>query len=547
MHEGSERSQVGIREAVKVEGGRHLLATAFARLNGGARTLCVTVVGALELVPSASMRWRRSASPTIEEGIAASARVTLHASGRCIFDSIVDSAPREPIRGDAWITVHAAQDSVQSQLPELRCTLLVADQEHALPIRGLRIDHEEQSCTVLWRAEIGIGAAVRAISVDVAPPPPSPRSGTAAVSREDVLRLAAKMPPTPFAPQARSLGSGTHDVPRDALARPSTPFTRSPTPEPPSIEPLALACEGMDAAWRDFEIRRVEGDEAMSRMYRYRIEARHRAGAIDPRALLGRRAALRIASGAGARHVHGIVISAASVLAQPDAVTLTLAPAAVRCAYRTHERLVSFHDMRSAVAEILGADPHLAPLEETLGGAVSPLRFVPPRERYHCRVGDETCWGSAELRTRAQGEDDLGFLSRLLEEAGLRFWVENDPLRHVVVVGDAKSRHFEIASGVSLSEVQICASLDEQMVEMMDAQLYGEALNASASWRMSGSAVEVNAETSNRELAVGLSFTAAELGPTPHVVTQMSVRADCEDGRVHYLARIRCAPTDPQR
>lgn len=187
------------------------------------------------------------------------------------------------------------------------------------------------------------------------------------------------------------------------------------------------------------------GRETISALYRYTLVvcAREPAQPVDPDDIVGQRATLRIFTHTVplVRYVHGVVTEAEELGQAPYGMLyqLTLEPPLVRAAHRTRSRIFLEKTTRQILEATLLGEPLMTAGEvpfdtgETLDGP-----FVPAAEKFTFRVVDPR--RITDVATRPYcvqyNESDLGFLSRLLEEEGLRFHFENSESACLLVLSD---------------------------------------------------------------------------------------------------------------
>jgi len=187
------------------------------------------------------------------------------------------------------------------------------------------------------------------------------------------------------------------------------------------------------------------GREAISALYRYTLVlyARDPAAAVDPDDIVGQRATLRIFTQTEPliRYVHGVITEAEEIggAQQGMLYQITLEPPLVRMAHRTRSRIFLEKTTREILEAVFLGEPLMtsadAPFES---GDSLDAPFVPAAEQFAFRVLDPR--RITDVTTRpycAQyNESDFAFLSRILEEEGLRFHFENSESTCLLVLSD---------------------------------------------------------------------------------------------------------------
>ncbi len=185
-------------------------------------------------------------------------------------------------------------------------------------------------------------------------------------------------------------------------------------------------------AWRGapWHVRRVELTEALSELYRLRLDlvVDDLDGAVDP--LLGAGCELTIGRGAGARSVCGLVLELddLGVVGGRRLVRLHVGPALALLAQRVNTRAWQDRSAPEVLQAVLseGLSPYRRALRLDLGAVDYPRR--------------EYC---TQFR-----ESDLDFAARLMEEEGISYFFEHEGGVEVVVLVDNNAR-FPTLSGLS--------------------------------------------------------------------------------------------------
>ncbi|HVK66878.1 MAG TPA: type VI secretion system tip protein TssI/VgrG [Polyangium sp.] len=213
----------------------------------------------------------------------------------------------------------------------------------------------------------------------------------------------------------------------------------------PSFD-YTFACEEVAGAdpWSALRVARFKGTEALSSLYRYEIHLLDPAGVTSAPSLVGKRATLRITtlSAPAFKTVHGIVVEAEEISRLPEGRTLrvVLAPPFARGAHRSRCRIFLDKTLREIVRAVLLGDPQVReagaePPAPDLGGA----DFAPADEAFTWRVEDTSRLDNRRVRPFVvqYNESDFAFVSRLLEEEGITYHVENGAETSLLVFTDS--------------------------------------------------------------------------------------------------------------
>ena len=214
-----------------------------------------------------------------------------------------------------------------------------------------------------------------------------------------------------------------------------------------SLADFTFACEGAESAadpWAALRVVRFRGTEALSTLSRYEIVLLAPPDPLKVGALIGKRATLRIAtlSTPAFKTLHGVIAEAEEIAALPEGRTLrvVLSPPWARAAHRRRCRIFLDKTLRQIIESVLLDDPLVRkagaePLEPDLGGP----DFAPAREAFAWRVEDTSRLDSKRARPFVvqYNESDLAFVSRLLEEEGIAFHVENGADTCLLVLSDS--------------------------------------------------------------------------------------------------------------
>ncbi|MDI3290152.1 type VI secretion system tip protein TssI/VgrG [Polyangium sp. 15x6] len=212
----------------------------------------------------------------------------------------------------------------------------------------------------------------------------------------------------------------------------------------PSFD-YTFACEEAIGAdpWASLRVARFRGTEALSSLYRYEILLLDPAGTIAVPALVGKRATLRIAtlSAPVFKTVHGIVVEAEEISRLPEGRTLrvVLAPPFARALHRRRCRIFLDRTLREIVSAVLLGDPLVREAgAEAPAPDLGDAGFAPAKEAFAWRVEDTSRLDNRRVRPFVvqYNESDFAFVSRLLEEEGITYHVENGAETSLLVFSD---------------------------------------------------------------------------------------------------------------
>jgi type VI secretion system secreted protein VgrG len=210
---------------------------------------------------------------------------------------------------------------------------------------------------------------------------------------------------------------------------------------------FTFACEGVGGKgdpWDALRVVRFHGKEAISSLYRYEVVL---LAPLDPppvSELIGRRATLRIAtlSSPAFKVVHGIVVEAEEIAALPEGRTLRvlLAPPWARAKHRARCRIFLEKTLRQIIERVLHDDPLMRK-----AGAAAPEPdagspdFTPAEEGFAWRIADTSRLDNKRVRPYVvqYNESDFAFVSRLLEDEGISFHIENGDAVSLLVLSDS--------------------------------------------------------------------------------------------------------------
>jgi type VI secretion system secreted protein VgrG len=205
--------------------------------------------------------------------------------------------------------------------------------------------------------------------------------------------------------------------------------------------------ESPDGPWAALQVVRFEGHEEISGLYRYDVTllAKRPTCEVDPQQLVRSRATLRIATltSPAAKHVHGVIVEAEEIGPVPEGMLyrVVLLPPLARAYHRTRSRIFLEKTTRAIIEAVLQGDPNLQ-LEKGATADDEPgdtRGFTPADERFTWRITDPSRIDDVHVRPYCvqYQENDLAFVSRLLEEEGISYHVENGPGMCLLVLSDS--------------------------------------------------------------------------------------------------------------
>lgn len=257
-----------------------------------------------------------------------------------------------------------------------------------------------------------------------------------------------------------------------------------------SSHDFTFAFEGADAPhdpWAHLQVVRFHGHEEISSLYRYEITllARTPIPEVDPHELVGARGTLRIAtfSQPAYKLVHGVIAEAEELSPVPEGMLyrVVLMPPLVRAGHRTRCRIFLEKTTRAIIDAVLQGDPSLSRAE---GAAVpeddgSTASFAPVGERFTWRLVDASRVDDATVRPYCvqYNESDLAFFSRILEEEGISYHIENGAGTCLLVLSDSDQGKARIEpfdpfgadiQGRAMGAMKLGARLREKKVRLHD-------------------------------------------------------------------------------
>jgi type VI secretion system secreted protein VgrG len=257
--------------------------------------------------------------------------------------------------------------------------------------------------------------------------------------------------------------------------------------------------DSSDGSWAHLQVVRFTGHEALSSLYRYELTllAKAPAPAVDPNTLIGARATLRIATltRPAFKLVHGVVVEAEEIAELPEGMLYraVLMPPLIRARHRTRCRVFLEKTTRQIVEAVLLGDPSL-----TLANGVTvdadeeqTASFTPAAEKLCWRIANTSRINDVRVRSYCvqYNESDFAFVSRLLEDEGISYHVENGLGVCLLVLSDtdqgkARLDPFEpLGKGIEgrhVSSLKLGARLRETAVRLADYDWRKPALDLTA-------------------------------------------------------------------
>ena len=188
-------------------------------------------------------------------------------------------------------------------------------------------------------------------------------------------------------------------------------------------EHAALQIDG-----RELDVLALEGEEAVSRLFCYRLRCRTTDEWADPEGLLGKDAAIELRDGVGAsRTIRGIVAEAEATVFDEGRTLLVVAvrPAVYRLRLGRDCRVYQDATVQEIVQQVL--DRAGLPARWQLG------RSYPKR-----------------IYTQQYREDDWSFVERLLEEEGIYYWFDHEGADSALVFADESEGASDLVGGALL-------------------------------------------------------------------------------------------------
>jgi type VI secretion system secreted protein VgrG len=240
-----------------------------------------------------------------------------------------------------------------------------------------------------------------------------------------------------------------------------------------------------DGPWAHLQVVRFHGREELSSLYRYELTllATTPAPEVDPHALIGARATLRIATltEPADQLVHGILVEAEEIAPLPDGMLyrVVLMPPLVRARHRTRCRIFLEKTTRQIINAVLQGDPNLSrePDATVDHDSSATPSFTPAVEKFVWRLQDPSRIDDVRARPYCvqYNESDLAFVSRLLEEEGISYHIENSARICLLVLSDADQGKARLdpfeplgsdVEGRHVSNVKLGARLREKKVRL---------------------------------------------------------------------------------
>lgn len=252
---------------------------------------------------------------------------------------------------------------------------------------------------------------------------------------------------------------------------------------------FSFAFEGADAPggpWNHLHVVRFRGHEEISTLYRYEITlfAKTPAPEVDPYDLIGKRATLRIASltEPAFKVIHGVIAEAEELNPLPDGMLyeIVLVPPLVRARHRTRCRIFLEKTTREILDAVLQGDSLLTRAD----GATAPPdagnadSFTPADEHFTWRLADPARIDDPAVRPYCvqYNESDLAFVSRLLEDEGIGYHIENGDGVSLLVLSDTDGGKARLdpfdplgdAEGRAVTSIKLGGRLRETKVRLHD-------------------------------------------------------------------------------
>jgi Phage tail baseplate hub (GPD) len=427
------------------------------------------------------------------------------------------------LTGDEWLVLYGEGEVapvLRTRLPKLRAAARMVGEEKPtrlvhLTLAGVCLDVATMSCTVSWRGArelnhpLSEGTSLQAmVATDggaISWPSerlaeaglPTRGSGTVSVSRDALARAvlpfgnktlvgrsAGTRPAQVAAEAAKAVVLRPHqgqqvtlDVTRDALRR-------AQRGDETSSRAMELNAEGMPGGWRRFDVLAATGFEALSAPPRYDVDLRPIGAPLDPRQLVGKRAALRIQTEAGWRYVHAVMTEVERMREAPDhrlrvrlESPLSAADHATRCRTFIDRSLAS---VLQTVLEGAGWHPPGAlpntrrdgePGRRHDGGSTD----AGPSLEYHFDVPAEPRWTAGAAFHAQYRESDLAFVERLLAEDGLVYRVVTDERTVRLIVAPSSPPAQDVNPSVDEplpASVRLIAGRDAELTASSDSPHY---------------------------------------------------------------------------
>lgn len=254
-----------------------------------------------------------------------------------------------------------------------------------------------------------------------------------------------------------------------------------------------------DNPWAHLQVIRFVGHEEISALYHYEITllAKLPVPEADPHALIGARATLRIATltRPAFKLVHGVVVEVEEIAELPEGMLyrIVLMPPLVRARHRTRCRIFLDKTTRQIVEAVLMGDPNLTSEDGAMVDEVegSTAKFNPAMERFCWRITDPSRLDDVRARPYCvqYNESDFAFVSRLLEEEGISYHIENGAGVCLLVLSDADSGKARLepfvplkksVEGRDVSALKLGARMRETAVRLSDYDWRKPALDLTA-------------------------------------------------------------------
>ncbi|TKC95834.1 type VI secretion system Vgr family protein [Polyangium fumosum] len=189
-------------------------------------------------------------------------------------------------------------------------------------------------------------------------------------------------------------------------------------------------------------VARFEGEEGMSRLFRYEILLLAKEADLDPETMIGKRASLWITtlSAPAWKLVHGIITEAedATTLPEGSVYRVVVEPPLARARYRTRSRVFLDKTLRQIVESVLRNDAGMTLTSgASLDPPVGPPSFTAASARFTWRTKTSRLDApKARPYVVQYNESDLDFVARLLEEEGISYHFEHTDDTSLLVLSD---------------------------------------------------------------------------------------------------------------
>ncbi|NUO48682.1 MAG: type VI secretion system tip protein VgrG [Polyangiaceae bacterium] len=204
--------------------------------------------------------------------------------------------------------------------------------------------------------------------------------------------------------------------------------------------------EGGGAEWDQLRVVSFRVEDAMSSPYEAKLilKAKSADDEIDPEAMIGRLATLRIAtlSEPAVRCIHGIVVEAAEIGSSRGGMLyeVVLAPPVIRNAHRVGCRIFLEKTTKEIIEAVLTKDAKMTADDPTFEAPGSMTdSFEAPAEVFAFRINDTARIEDKKTRPYCvqYNESNFAFVCRLLAEEGIAYHFEHHATAIVMVLSDS--------------------------------------------------------------------------------------------------------------